>query len=204
LKKAIITICALLIFPAFIQAQEHRIGVGVGGASGAYTFSTTEIDLVGEMVELPVYLYVSKVGFMAGAKIMEFAVRGKLTSGVITTNVSYTQSLLSLTLGWNFQLADRLSIAPQIVNSYMGSSRVQFSSYQEDPFLGQFVIAADSYNQNASLSGYEIPIYYTGDIFVLGLKLCGYNSGADIEFPSTTKGRIDINGGIAFVMEANF
>ena len=178
--------------------------MGFGNASGTYTVSTTEIDLKGEMVELPVYLYVSKVGFTAGVKLMEFAIRGSLKNGDTTTNVSYTQSLLALTVGWFFQVTDRISIAPQIVRSYTGNSRFHYSTYFDDSYSGEYVTGTDTIQQNAVLSGYEIPVYYTGDVFLLGVKLCGYSSGADINTTSGTTGTIDVNGGLALVMEAYF
>jgi len=204
LKKALTLLIFTLLFPAILMAQEHRIGIGIGGTSGTYTVLTTEIDLTGEMVELPVYIYASKVGFIAGAKVMEFTVTGRLKSGSFTSNVFYTQSLLALTLGWNFEVADKLSIAPQWVKSYMGNSRVHFSTYQTDPFYGEYVVASDSFTQNAALTGYEIPIYYTGKTLLIGLKLCAYESGAEIEFATGTTAEIDINGGLAFIMEASF
>lgn len=204
MKKTLIIIVVLLFLPAFVLAQEHWFGVGIGSVSGSYLVGNTETELSGEMVELPVYTYSSKVGLTAGVKVMEFSVQGSKETNADNTNFSYTQSLLALTLGWNFQVGDKISIAPQMVGSYMGSSRFHYSSYIKSIIYGDYVTGTDTLKQSARLSGYEIPIYYAGKVFILGIKLCAYNSGSEIELPTGVVGEIAINGGLVFVMEAGF
>ncbi len=70
-------------------AQDHRIGVSLGSASGKYETSSQEIDLSGEVLELPLYSYTARSGLVIGFRLMEFAVRATEKTGPTTFYLSY-------------------------------------------------------------------------------------------------------------------
>jgi len=139
---------------------------------------------------------------------MEFSVSGEESSGLNRVTLSYQQSMLAVFLGFEFKIGESLVIAPQIIKSYMGSSRLQYASYTTDTgyidYPYEYVTDTDIIGGRAELSGWELPIYWVGQYFYVGLKFSAYNNKTEIMFSNGYVGEVSITGALSMVLEAKF
>ncbi len=204
--------CFLLILmitiPFAVVAEGHRIGVGLGSASGTHEQSEVITKLKGELLEIPVYSYVANSGLIVGFRLMEFSVRGEETTSSTRLDLSYKQSLLAASLGYEFKIGKNWVIAPQIVKSYMGSSQFHYASYETNTswtgYSYEYVTDTNTISGTAELSGWEVPVYWAGKYFLFGLKLCSYTNEAEIDWSSGALSEVAITGALSMVLEAQF
>lgn len=184
------------------------MGVGLGSTSGVYEMDSRIVDLKGELLELPVYSYVTDDGLQVGFRLMEFSIRGEEIAGINRQELSYQQSLLAVSLGFEIKIGDSLVIAPQFIKSYMGSSRFHYADYTTyagyDDYPNEHVVATNAISGTADLSGWEVPVYWAGEYFYFGIKLSSYKNQAEINWPDGTISEITIGGALSMVLEANF
>ncbi|MFH2131375.1 MAG: hypothetical protein ABIK68_13450 [bacterium] len=203
----LITLIVLLI-PSLAIAEGHRIGVGLGTTSGTFERYGQAVDLKGELLELPVYTYVSANGLMVGFRLMEFTVRGKETAGLNRMDFAYKQSLLAASLGIEIKIGDNFAITPQIVKSYLGSSRFHtsthttYTAYTSYPY--EYVTATDTISGAAELSGWEVPVYWVGEYFLVGLKLASYTNRTKIDWPTGSGSEVVLTGALSLLLETRF
>jgi len=208
-KGCYLILLILLLAPCTSAARGHRIGVGLGSASGSYEQSGEKIDLKGELLELPLYYYVANNGLMVGFRLMEFSVKGETISSLERTEFAFKQSLLGASLGVEIKIGNNVVIAPQIVKSYLGSNRFSYSTYTTytgylPDYPYEYVTDTDTITGSADLSGWEIPVYWVGKFFYFGVKLCAYTSKTEIKMPSGPVNELSITGAISMVLEARF
>lgn len=206
--RRIVTLAILLIISSSVYAQRHRIGIGLGSSSGVYRVNNQEVNLTGELLELPVYVYSSKLGFAAGFRILEFSVKGNRKTTLTELKLSYMQTVLAMTLGYEFKIGNLLVFSPQLIRSYLGHSRLSYSTYSMNTYYTsrnkKVVLETDSITGDASLSGYELPLYFVTDNYFLGLKLCAYSSKGKLIQSNGSKVEIETYGGLQFLVEAKF
>lgn len=206
--KRILIITVLIILSQSAYAQEHRIGIGLGSSSGVYRSNNQETDLTGELLELPSYVYSSKIGFAVGFKILEFSVKGKQETPLLKTKLAYSQTILAMTLGYEFKIGDSLIFSPQLIRSYMGSSKLDYSTYSVNTYYTSegkdVVLSANSITGDADLSGYELPIYFVTKNYFWGIKLCWYKSEDKLILADNSEVEIDTYGGLQFLVETKF
>ncbi len=207
-KRCFLIIVIGLLVHSTLVAEGHRIGVSLGSVSGTHVQNGQIIDIKGELLEIPVYSYVANNGLLVGFRLMEFSVRGEALTGLNRLDLSYKQSLLAASLGFEFKIGDNWLIAPQIVKSYMGSSRFHYASYgtyiYNSTYSIEFVTATDTITGTAELSGWEVPVYWTGKYFLFGLKLCSYNNKSEIDWHNGSISEVNISSALAMVLEAQF
>ncbi len=208
-KGCYLILLILLLAPCTSAAQGHRVGVGLGSASGSYEQSGEKINLKGEILELPLYSYVANNGLMVGFRLMEFSVKGETASGLDRTELVFKQSVLGASLGVEIKIGNNVVIAPQIVKSYMGNSRFSYSTYTTyagylPDYPYEYVSDTNTITSTADLSGWEIPIYWVGKFFYIGGKFCAYTSKTEIELPGGPVNELSITGAISMVLEARF
>lgn len=197
----------MLTLPGLSFAQMHRIGIGLGTTAGIYQEDNMEIDLAGELVELPIYNYISDLGFTVGLKLMEFSTRGTFENTISKKQVSYHQSLLAIMAGFEIQLGDNFAVAPKAVKSYLGNSRFQYSDYAyftSNNIKTEYVTGTKSISGKAELSGFEVPLYYKGEYYYIGLKFGTYANNTQIQLSSNIVSEVKIISGLQFILEAIF
>lgn len=208
-KICLIMLIALTLVPCSLSAQGgHRIGVGLGSASGTHDQNGEKTDLKGENLELPLYSYVADSGLMIGFRLMEFSISGEIESGLQRTDISYKQTLLAASIGIEIPLGDSVMIAPQIIKSYFGNSRFHYSTYNTytaypDNYY-EYVTDTGTIKGTAELSGWEIPVYYVGEYFLVGMKFSAYNDTTEVEWPAGSTSEVGITGALSFVLDARF
>ncbi|MBT4267537.1 MAG: hypothetical protein HN580_01800 [Deltaproteobacteria bacterium] len=207
-RGGFLIILIVMLIPCTTLAEGHRVGVGLGSTSGTHEQNDEIIDLKGELLEIPVYSYVANNGLLVGFRLMEFSVRGEKISGLNRLDLSYKQSLLAASLGFEFKIGDNWVITPQIVKSYLGSSRFHYANYTTDTgwtdYPYEYVSDTNTISGTAELSGWEVPVYWAGKYFLFGLKLCSYNSKSEIDWPDGSISEVTITGALAMVLEAQF
>ncbi len=206
-KGCLLILFILILAPCSMAAKGHRIGVGLGTASGKHELSGQTTDLKGEILELPIYTYVADSGLMVGFRLMEFSVKGEISSATERTEIAFKQTLMAVALGFEFAFTDHIIIAPQIVKSYFGNSRFNYNTYQyysiSDTSV-EYVTDTDAIDGTADVSGWEIPLYYVGEFFYFGLKLSAYNNKSEIDWPAGSVSDVTITGATSIVLEARF
>jgi hypothetical protein len=199
-----ISILLILCLPGMLMGQGHRLGVGLGSASAVFTVSTAAMALSGELTELPVYSYAADNGLTIGLRLMEFSVRGSEITDDETLNLSYRQSLLAASLGYEFRLSPNFHLSPQFVQSYMGNGHLTYSRYRTYPYGSQpyrYVVDTGSLTASTSLSGFELPFYWVTDHFFFGFKLCSYIGKTPFTLDDNDT-EVAITGALQFLLEA--
>jgi len=198
----------MMLIPLTVVAEGQRIGVSLGSASGTHEQNSVITELKGELLEIPVYSYIANNGLMVGFRLMEFSVRGEEITGNNRLDLSYKQSLLAASLGFEFKIGDNWVIAPQIIKSYMGSSRFHYANYTTNTswsnYPYEYVTDTNNITGTAELSGWEVPVYWAGKYFFVGLKLCSYLNTSEIDWYNGTLSEVAITGALAMVLEAQF
>lgn len=207
MKKQWLMILLLLIHGTAL-ADGHRIGVGLGSASGEHKRYGESVDLKGELLELPLYTYAADSGLLVGFRLMEFSVSGEIENGLRHTDIAYKQTLLAASIGLEFSLTDKIVIAPQIVKSYFGNSRFHYATYDTDTFYSgydyEYVTETGTIKGTAELSGWELPVYYAGEFFYFGLKYSTFSNSSEIEWPNGDTSDASIGGALSIVLDARF
>ena len=207
-KACFLLILIFILIPLAVIAEGHRIGVSLGSASGTHEQNGLSTKLKGELLEIPVYSYIANSGLMVGFRLMEFSMKGEETTALSRLDLAYKQSLLAASLGFEIKIGDNWVVAPQIVKSYMGSSRFHYANYATytawSSYPYEYVTDTNTISGTAELSGWEVPVYWAGQYFLFGLKLCSYSNKSDIDWPDGTLSEVAITGALAMVLEAQF
>jgi hypothetical protein len=208
MKICFLLILILMLIPLTAVAEGHRMGVSLGSTSGTHEQNSVITKLKGELLEIPVYSYVSNNGLMVGFRLMEISIQGEEATALNRLDLAYKQSLLAASLGFEFRIGNNWVIAPQIVKSYMGSSRFHYANYAVHTYNSdyslEYVTDTNTISGTVELSGWEIPVYWAGKYFYFGLKLCSYTDESEIDWHNGTLSEVDITGALAMVLEAQF